>query len=207
MADSGSNGGSTARQISIPIVVGAAAFLLGAAAPVFYFGGSQRQIDINTANIARLDPVGNSLLAMKTEFDNQKRVYDQLAADMRGLPVADGDFRVAQAALKTQVAGIQAEVDSIKRDFRPREYWEGTAASVAMLKLQVGELIGVRDRAIPEWNTLLQRVASLEAHSNDLVTRVNLLSNDVRDELNFWRSTAARRVDGLPRVEAPRAPQ
>ncbi len=198
---SNSNGDSV-HQITIPIAVGVLALLLGVGGTVFYFGGSLRQIDINTANIARLDPVGNSLLAMKTEFDNQRRAYDQLAAEMRSLPAADNDLRVTQAALKTQVAGIQLEINEIRRDFRPREYWEGTAAGLAMLKLQVGELLGVRDRAIPEWNALLQRVSSLEAHFNDAMARVNLLSSDVRDELNFWRSTAARRVD-TPRVETP----
>ncbi len=193
MADT--NGNGNIRQVSVPIAVGVMALLLGVGGTVFYFGGSLRQIDVNTANIARLDPVGNSLLAMKTEFENQKRAYDQLAEDVRKLPIADSDFRARQAEMRAQVAGLQMEIAAIQREFRPREYWETRSAEISAIKLQVGELATVRDHGIQEWNQLIQRVASLEAHHNDLMARMQLLAGDVRDELNFYRNTAARRIE------------
>jgi predicted nucleic acid-binding Zn-ribbon protein len=189
------NGGSNARHITIPIAAAIAALLLGIGGTVFYFGGTLRQVDINTAAIARLDPVGNSLLAMKTEFDNQRKSYDQLAMDVRGLPASDSESRAHIAALRSQVSGMQLELDAIKRDFRPREYWERVAADMNALKIQISELVVVRDRAIPEWNLMIQRIASLEAHFNDLAARAQIVSGEIRDELNFYRNSAARRLE------------
>lgn len=40
-------------------------------------------------------------------------------------------------ALKLQVQVIQAELDSIKKEFRPREYWERNAADIATLKNKI----------------------------------------------------------------------
>ena len=40
-------------------------------------------------------------------------------------------------ALKLQVQVIQTELDSIKKEFRPREYWERNAAEIATLKNKI----------------------------------------------------------------------
>lgn len=167
------NDGSVAH-ISIPIAVGVIALLLGVGGTVFYFGGSLRQIDVNSANLSRLSD------------------------DVRKLPAADSDFRAEQAALRTLVLAMQTEVNTIRLEFRPREYWERSAGDIASLKLQLGELIVIRDRAVPEWSAVMQRIASLEAHFNDLTTRTNQFSSDVRDELTFYRNTAARRLETPP---------
>lgn len=173
MADT--NGGSiAASRISIPIAVGVSALLLGVGGTVFYSGGSLHQVEINAANIARLEE------------------------DVRKLPAVDSDFRAAHSSLVAQVSGMRLEIDAIRRELRPREFWERESAEIGSLRLQVAELVLVRDRGIQEWNALLQRVASLEAHFNDLAARAQVSANDVREELKFYRDTAARRLEAPP---------
>lgn len=43
-------------------------------------------------------------------------------------------------ALKLQVQVIDSEVNNIKHDFRPREYWEGNAATIATMQARIGVL-------------------------------------------------------------------
>ena len=49
-------------------------------------------------------------------------------------------------SLTLQVRIIQAEVDAIKKDFRPREFWENNAAQLATLHNRVSELERSRTR-------------------------------------------------------------
>ena len=137
----------THQQITIPVAVGAIALLIGIGGTVFYFGGSLRQVDVNSANIARL-----------TE-------------EISKLPVADSGFREAHATLRARVDALSSEVDLVKRDLRPREFWEHTSSELGVVRAQVDGLVQFRDGGVREWTNLLQRVSALEAHYTDLAAR------------------------------------